>query len=190
MKLSSNMEHRSVTQPIRMYIEEVGKKKVANRCGVLFLFGSFFLAQAVLFDAAVPFFLPIWALARARYRKQLIWVFIGGMAGSALSGVLDKQLFIYCNWVFLISLFATICSESCSAHGCDLYFSRSSRLAICDAYGSVTGRCSTVYRFRSNSCIIYDVSFFLLHFHLRNESSLVNGRLNGLLLLVLLVQWR
>ena len=33
------------------------------------------------------FFLPVWALARARFRKHLIWVFIGGMAGSAFLDV-------------------------------------------------------------------------------------------------------
>lgn len=86
MKLSSDME-RPVTQTIGMYIEEVGKKKMQIIVATLFLFGSFFLAQAVLFDAAVPFFLPVWALARARFRKHLIWVFIGGMAGSAFLGL-------------------------------------------------------------------------------------------------------
>ncbi len=53
----------------------------------LFFMGSFFLSQAVLFDAAVPFFLPVWALASARFRKHLIWVFIGGMLGSAFLGI-------------------------------------------------------------------------------------------------------
>ena len=70
-----------------MYIEAVWKKKMQIIVTIFFLFGSFFLSQAVLFDAAVPFFLPVWALARARFRKQLIWVFIGGMAGSVFLGV-------------------------------------------------------------------------------------------------------
>lgn len=86
MKLSSNLE-RPFTDPIRMYIEEIRKKKMDIALTILFLFGSFFLAQAVLFDAAVPFFLPVWALARARFRKHLIWVFIGGMTGSAFLGL-------------------------------------------------------------------------------------------------------
>lgn len=86
MKLTGNVE-RSMMQPIRDYIEEVRKKKMDITITVLFLIGSFFLAQAVLFDAAVPFFLPIWALARARFRKQLVWVFIGGMAGGAFLGL-------------------------------------------------------------------------------------------------------
>src|SRR5690606_2257887 len=85
MKLTSNME-RPLMQPIRTYIEEVKKKRIDILIRLLFLVGSFFLAQAVVFDAAVRFFLPVWALASARFRKQLIWVFIGGMAGSAFLG--------------------------------------------------------------------------------------------------------
>lgn len=86
MKLSSNMES-SVFHPIRMYIEAIGKKKMQIIIALFFLVGSFFLSQAVLFDAAVPFFLPVWALARARYKKHLIWVFIGGVAGSTFLGI-------------------------------------------------------------------------------------------------------
>ena len=70
---------RPVGHPIGMYVEMIGKRKMHILVATLFLFGSFFLSQAVLFDAAVPFFLPVWALARARFRKHLIWVFIGGM---------------------------------------------------------------------------------------------------------------
>ena len=86
MKLSGNIESPFV-QSIRMYIDEFGRKKMQVIVTVFFLFGSFFLSQAVLFGAAVPFFLPVWALARARFRKQLIWVFIGGMAGSVFLDV-------------------------------------------------------------------------------------------------------
>ena len=55
MKLSGNMEG-PVVQPIRMYIEAIGKKKMQIIVATFFLLGSFFLSQAVLFDAAVPFF--------------------------------------------------------------------------------------------------------------------------------------
>ena len=86
MKLSENLA-RPIMQPIGMYLEAIRKKKMDIILTTLFLLGSFFLAQAVLFDAAVPFFLPIWALARARFRKYLIFVFIGGLAGSMFLGV-------------------------------------------------------------------------------------------------------
>ncbi len=86
MKLVSNVD-RPIMNPIRLYIERIKRKKMDIILTLLFLIGSFFLAQAVLFDAAVPFFLPIWALARARFRKHLVWVFIGGIAGGALLGI-------------------------------------------------------------------------------------------------------
>ena len=86
MKLSSNLE-RPIMDPIRLYIEGIRKRKMDIILTFLFLIGSFFLAQAVLFDAAVPFFLPIWALARARFQKYSIWVFVGGIAGGAFLGL-------------------------------------------------------------------------------------------------------
>lgn len=86
MKLIDNVA-RPVGEPIRLYFEMLGKRKLHIIVAGLFLIGSFFLSQAVLFDAAVPFFLPVWALARARYKKYLIWVFIGGMFGSAFLGL-------------------------------------------------------------------------------------------------------
>lgn len=85
MKLTGNLE-RPILQPVRTFFDGIRRKRMDIIVTFLFLVGSFFLAQAVLFDAAVPFFLPIWALASIRFRKQLIWVFIGGMAGSAFLG--------------------------------------------------------------------------------------------------------
>lgn len=85
MKLTSNLE-RPLMQSIRTNIERVKKKWLNIMISCLFLSGSFFLSQAVLFDAAVPFFLPVWALASIRFREQLIWVFIGGMIGSVFLG--------------------------------------------------------------------------------------------------------
>jgi stage II sporulation protein E len=102
MKLTGNIE-RPITQAVRMNIGEIKKRKTQIMMATLFLFGSFFLAQAVLFDAAVPFFLPVWALATARFRKYLIWVFIGGMAGSTFLGV--GQAVIH---LFQLGLFTTV----------------------------------------------------------------------------------
>lgn len=86
MKFSENLA-RPIMQPIGLYFDALRKKKMDIILTIIFLLASFFLAQAVLFDAAVPFFLPIWALARARFRKYLIFVFIGGLAGSMFLGV-------------------------------------------------------------------------------------------------------
>ena len=102
MKLTSNLE-RPLMQSIRTYVAQVKKKGLSFMMSSLFLIGSFFLSQAVLFDAAVPFFLPVWALASIRFREQLIWVFIGGMVGSGFLGL--GQAIIH---LFQIGLFQFI----------------------------------------------------------------------------------
>ncbi|ARD48468.1 SpoIIE family protein phosphatase [Sporosarcina sp. P33] len=86
MKMIDNME-RPFVQMFRASWQELMNRKVYLMTALLFLVGSFFLSQAVVFDMAVPFFLPIWALASMRYRKHMIFVFIGGMAGSAFLGI-------------------------------------------------------------------------------------------------------
>ncbi|MDV6378983.1 SpoIIE family protein phosphatase [Sporosarcina sp. GW1-11] len=86
MKMIDNIE-RPLGQQIRAPWQWLINRKVYILTAILFLVGSFFLSQAVVFDMAVPFFLPIWALASMRYRKHMIYVFIGGMIGSSFLGV-------------------------------------------------------------------------------------------------------
>ena len=86
MKMVGNLE-RPIVQQIRQVVDSVGQKKMYVLLAAFFLLSTFFLSQSVLFDAAVPFFLPVWALAQARFRKHLIYVFIGGMAGGAVLGL-------------------------------------------------------------------------------------------------------
>lgn len=86
MKMIENIE-RPFGQQLRVPLMALMNRKVYLITAILFLAGSFFLSQAVVFDMAVPFFLPIWALASMRYRQHLIYVFIGGMAGSAFLGM-------------------------------------------------------------------------------------------------------
>ncbi|MFJ7936821.1 SpoIIE family protein phosphatase [Sporosarcina sp. NPDC096371] len=104
MKLIDNVT-RPVGQPIRMYIEMFRREKIHILVATLFLFGSFFLSQAVLFDTAVPFFLPVWALARARFRKYLMWVFVGGMLGSVFVGEGIGQAVIH---LLMLALFNAV----------------------------------------------------------------------------------
>lgn len=63
------------------------KKKLKIGLASLILFFSFFLSKAVLFEAAVPFFLPVWAIVALRYPKFLPFVWIGGISGSLTLGV-------------------------------------------------------------------------------------------------------
>ncbi|KXH86815.1 SpoIIE family protein phosphatase [Sporosarcina sp. HYO08] len=109
MKLIGNVERPSARQTLRLYIDMINKKRMNILLAVLFLLGSFFLSQSVLFDAAVPFFLPVWALAHMRFRKHRIWVFVGGMAGSALLGfgqaIIHLLQFVLFNMVMKHPLF-------------------------------------------------------------------------------------
>lgn len=63
------------------------KKKLKIGLASLILLFSFFLSKAVLFEAAVPFFLPVWAIVALRYPKFLPFVWIGGLSGSLTLGV-------------------------------------------------------------------------------------------------------
>ena len=93
MKLIGDLE-RPVGQQIRQVVDSIGKRKMHVLMATFFLLGTFFLSQAVLFDAAVPFFLPVWALAQLRFRKYLIFVFIGGMAGGAFLGIGQAVIYL------------------------------------------------------------------------------------------------
>ena len=65
----------------------VKKKKLKITLSALILFFAFFLSKAVLFEAAVPFFLPIWAIVARRYPRYLPFVWIGGLSGSLTLGI-------------------------------------------------------------------------------------------------------
>lgn len=93
MKMIGNLE-RPVGQQIRQVIDTVGKRRMYVLMAAFFLLSTFFLSQAVLFDAAVPFFLPVWALAMLRFRKHLIYVFIGGIAGGAFLGLGQAVIYL------------------------------------------------------------------------------------------------
>jgi len=63
------------------------KKKLKITLSALILFFAFFLSKAVIFEAAVPFFLPIWAIVARRYPRYLPFVWIGGLSGSLTLGI-------------------------------------------------------------------------------------------------------
>ena len=110
MKLTSNIE-RPITQAVRMNIEEIRKKKTQIMMATLFLLGSFFLAQAVLFDAAVPFSCLFGPWRLRAFRKYLIWVFIGGIAGSAFLGVGQAVIHLFQLGLFNTVIRHRICSK-------------------------------------------------------------------------------
>ena len=69
------------------WIHVIKKKKLKIWIASLVLLFSFFLSKAVLFEAAVPFFLPVWAVVALRYPAFLPFVWIGGISGSLTLGI-------------------------------------------------------------------------------------------------------
>lgn len=75
-------------------------KKVSLFIHLFFLILALFLSQAVMFEAAVPFLLPLWAIVRQRYDHEKWVVLIGGMIGAislsiGQAFILSLQLVIY-----------------------------------------------------------------------------------------------
>ena len=103
-----------------------------------------FLVQAVLFDAAVPFFLPVWALARARFRKYLIWVFIGGMAGGAFLGVGQAVIHLFQLGLFTVVIRYKFARKSIQLTVAVCILFVQVRLAVNYVCGSITGGNSVV----------------------------------------------
>lgn len=94
MKMISSNTERTLGQQVQGMLGSILQRKVHLLTTFLFTIGSFFLSQAVLFDAAVPFFLPVWALAAMRYPKYMLPVFIGGISGSLFVGLGQSIIFI------------------------------------------------------------------------------------------------
>lgn len=57
-------------------------KNIVLSIHVFFFLLAFFLSQAVMFDAAVPFLLPLWAITRLRYEREKNYVLAGGIVGA------------------------------------------------------------------------------------------------------------
>lgn len=75
-------------------------KKMHLLVSSLFFVTAFFLAQSVVFEAAVPFSVPFWAIVRSKYRKYATVVFIGSMMGCFFLGfgqvvILMLQIVLY-----------------------------------------------------------------------------------------------
>ena len=75
-------------------------KKIKLLLGSLFFVTAFFLAQSVVFEAAVPFSVPFWAIVRKKYRTYSLFVLIGSIIGSFFLGfgqvfILVLQILLY-----------------------------------------------------------------------------------------------
>ncbi len=75
-------------------------KKMSLIIHLFFFLLALFLSQTVMFDAAVPFLLPLWAIIKQRYENQRWMVLLGGMIGAVSLGlgqvlILALQLVLY-----------------------------------------------------------------------------------------------
>ncbi|QGG49521.1 SpoIIE family protein phosphatase [Lysinibacillus pakistanensis] len=77
-----------------------GVKRRQLFIGSLFFITSFFLAQSVVFEAAVPFSVPFWAIIRTKYKEYAKYVLFGGLIGGFFLGfgqvvILALQIAMY-----------------------------------------------------------------------------------------------
>ncbi len=86
----------------RRIIEGIQARKVTLLFTGVFFVLAFFLAQVVLFEASVPFFLPIWALVNLRFQRYIPWTMAGAILGSLTLGI--GQLMIHVLQALLFSL--------------------------------------------------------------------------------------
>ena len=84
MKVYEQEQKRGIS--IRKIMEGFKAKRVTLFFSIIFLLLSFFLAQVVLFEASVPFFLPLWALVNLRFQRFVPWTVAGAILGSFTLG--------------------------------------------------------------------------------------------------------
>ncbi|WP_277586862.1 SpoIIE family protein phosphatase [Psychrobacillus antarcticus] len=71
---------------LRKITEGLKARRITLFFSFIFLLLSFFLAQVVLFEASVPFFLPLWALVNLRFQRYVPWTIVGAILGSFTLG--------------------------------------------------------------------------------------------------------
>lgn len=80
--------------------ERFSIKKVNFIIHIFFFLLALFLSRAVMFEAAVPFLLPLWAIVKQRYENEKWTVLIGGLLGALTLSlgqalILGLQLVLY-----------------------------------------------------------------------------------------------
>ena len=82
------------------FFKNFAMKKISFLIHVFFLFLALFLSRAVMFEAAVPFLLPLWAIVKQRYENEKWAVLVGGLIGAftlslGQAFILGLQLVLY-----------------------------------------------------------------------------------------------
>lgn len=86
----------------RKVVENIQARKVTLTLMATFFVLSFFLAQVVLFEASVPFFLPIWALVSLRFQRFIPWTFAGALLGSLTLGLGQLMIHVFQGIFFML----------------------------------------------------------------------------------------
>ena len=127
-----NLE-RPVGQQIRQVLDTVGKRRMYVLMAAFFLLSTFFLSQAVLFDAAVPFFLPVWALAHAAIQKTSYICIHRRDCGRGFSGAGTSSHPFIATAVVQCGEQVSSYAEVDSIDGCGDDRCRTGSLAVCHA---------------------------------------------------------
>ncbi|MFP3918109.1 SpoIIE family protein phosphatase [Lysinibacillus telephonicus] len=96
----ANIEMINEKTSWQSFTERFSIKKISFFIHLFFLLLALFLSRAVMFEAAVPFLLPFWAIVKQRYENEKSFVLIGGLIGALTLGVgqaliLGLQIILY-----------------------------------------------------------------------------------------------
>lgn len=104
MREVANIETLSEKRSWEGMIERLSIKKLNFFIHVFFFLLAIFLAKAVMFEAAVPFLLPLWAIVCQRYENKKWTVLVGGLIGAISISI--GQGMILCLQIVLYELIA------------------------------------------------------------------------------------
>ncbi|RUL49133.1 MULTISPECIES: SpoIIE family protein phosphatase [Lysinibacillus] len=78
----ANIEMIDEKTPLQGVTARLSIKKMSFFIHLFFLLLALFLSRAVMFEAAVPFLLPLWAIVKKRYENKKWSVLVGGLVGA------------------------------------------------------------------------------------------------------------
>src|SRR4051794_17976779 len=100
MEKMTNIETISERTILHGIKDGISIKKISLIIHLFFFLLALFLSHTVMFDAAVPFLLPLWGIVRQRYENEKAWVLLGGIIGAVSLGlgqvlILGLQLVLF-----------------------------------------------------------------------------------------------
>lgn len=96
---------KAFAQPNKLSFPKVAvnlKQQYPVIFSIMLCFAAFFLSKAILFEAIVPFFLPMMAIVFVNHREYFVWAFIGGTIGSFTLGMGELSIHMIELLLFLL----------------------------------------------------------------------------------------